>query len=364
MKLIPLLAIQSMLMSVFAGKTDTLRMIFIGDLMQHSAQTEAARKIAAKSERNESLNTKGKESYDYSGCFRYISSGFEKGDITVANMETAFAGKPYTGYPSFSSPPSFLKAAANAGIDLFLAANNHIGDKGNSGILKTISLFDSLHVRYSGIYRDRTERDVLHPLEIDIKGFRIAILNYTYGTNGVAVKPPLIVNLIDTSEMAADLERCSRTGYDLTVVCIHWGDEYSLKSSPRQEMLAGFLTSRGADVVIGSHPHVPQNITVNKLEPSGDISSIVYYSLGNAISNMSAPYTRIGQMAVIRAVKDTFGRVSLLDPVTEYIWTARPGTFDDNYSIIPVSVFSAKPEAFRIRAEYDNMMYYYSRLKK
>ncbi|MCK9305712.1 MAG: CapA family protein [Bacteroidales bacterium] len=361
MKTIFLLAIPLMLISVFPGKRDTLNMIFIGDIMQHSSQIESARKIAQKKKTETGVNG---ERYDYTGCFRFLKETLNKADITVANMESTFAGEPFTGYPSFSSPPSLLKAAVEAGTDIFLTANNHINDKGSRGIEKTIRLFDSLGIKYTGVSRSRQERENTHPLVIESKGFRIAILNYTYGTNGVAVKPPYMVNLIDTAEIASDLKRCNSGRYDLTVVCIHWGNEYSLSESSLQREIAGFIISLGGDVIIGSHPHVPQPLVINKSADGAEIASVIFYSLGNAISNMSAPYTRIGQMAVIRAVKDPLGKARLLEPDMEYIWTARPGAIDDNYTIIPVSSFAGKPGEFKVRADYDKMMYYYSLLKK
>ncbi len=341
-------------LSVFASKADTLRIIFIGDIMQHTAQIESARKASAAGI---------KKNYDYTGCFRHIHKRFSQADVVVANMETTFAGAPYTGYPSFSSPPSLLTDANNSGIDVFLAANNHICDKGERGLKKTIDLYDSLKIQYTGIYRNREEQIAKKTLIITGKDFRIALLNYTYGTNGIPVNASYQVNFTDTSAMAEDLERSGTLGCDLVVVCIHWGTEYNLKFSPSQEKIAKFLLSKGVNVIIGSHPHVPQPVAVS-VGGDGEIKSVVYYSLGNAISNMTAPYTRIGLMAEISVTRDSSDKAVLLPPSTEYIWTSRPGTIDDSFSILPVSTFSEKPSLFRSRAEYDKMMYYYLQLKK
>jgi len=354
MKARSLFTILFLILSVFASKADTLRIIFIGDIMQHASQIESARKASA---------ANGKKDYDYTVCFSHLQERFSQADAVVANMETTFAGSPYTGYPSFSSPSSLLKDACGSGINIFLTANNHICDKGERGLKKTVELYDSLKIRYTGIYRNKEEELAKNPLLITEKGFRIALLNYTYGTNGIPVKAPYLVNITDTSAMKEDIERSGTLGCDLIVVCIHWGTEYNLNFSPAQEKIAKYLISKGVSVIIGSHPHVPQPVAVSE-EEDGEIKSVVYYSLGNAISNMTAPYTRIGLMAEIAVTRDSCDKIVLLPPSTEYLWTSRPGTIDDNFSVLPISTFSENPSLFRNRSEYDKMMYYYLQLKK
>jgi poly-gamma-glutamate synthesis protein (capsule biosynthesis protein) len=355
MKALFLLSFQLLFTGVFATQSDTLRLLFIGDIMQHYEQVESSRRKAK--------IPLQKEWYDYSGCFRYVKERFAQADITIANMETTFAGKPYTGYPSFSSPPSLLQAAHENGIDIFLTANNHICDKGRNGLEKSIRLYDSLKIPFTGIYRSRAEELEKNPMVIEKKGFRIALLNYTCGTNGAAPPAPYVVNMADTANMSMDIARSKALDPDLIIVCVHWGAEYKRVHNQQQEMIAKFLNNKGVPVIIGSHPHVPQEKQV-VFSPEGKVLSITYYSLGNAISNMTAPFTRIGMMAEISLCRDSSGKADILPPQTEYVWTSRPGLFNDNYTILPVARYADSAGLFRSRTEYDRMMHYHSEIDR
>lgn len=314
-------------MSTFPIQEDTLKLLFIGDIMQHQAQIDAAL-----------VKGSGKKEtpvYDYSSYFVQLKGRFEKADLTIANMETTFAGPPYSGYPNFNSPHSLLTASVESGIDIFLAANNHTCDKGRRGLSGTIGLYDSLGVLYTGIYRNSEEEIEHNPLIVNIKDFKIAFLNYTYGTNGIPVPPPFVVKLLDTSAIKTDLARAKALNPDFIIVCPHWGEEYKLVHSAQQERMESFFYSNGADLIIGSHPHVPQDYNIIKTD-SITISHITIYSLGNAISNMTAPNTRVGMMAGIMLYKGENGSRGILEPKIEYIWTSRPKMFERNFSIIPI----------------------------
>ena len=110
--LIPLLLFGSV--TLFAQKRITL--LFVGDLMQHQAQIDAARRSDG--------------SYDYRHCFSAIQPVVAEADLAVANLEVTLAGKPYRGYPAFSAPDAFLHAVKECGFDILLTANNHCLDRG------------------------------------------------------------------------------------------------------------------------------------------------------------------------------------------------------------------------------------------
>lgn len=260
--------------------------VFAGDMMQHKEQIQSAFRDST--------------TYRYDECLRGISHLTEQADVAVCNMEATFGGEPYTGYPAFSAPDEFASAIADAGFDIFLTANNHCLDKGRKGLVRTLDVLDSLNIRHLGTYRNQAERDSLHPMVLDVNGIRVALLNYTYGTNGIPVPSPCIVNLIDTVQMANDLYKARRQNAGCIIVCIHWGEEYHFTQNREQENLAKWLISHGADHIIGSHPHVIQPVALLPEKSDGTSRHIVAYSLGNMISNMSATGTDTGLMLEVR----------------------------------------------------------------
>ena len=173
-------------------QTDTLSLLFAGDLMQHQGQINAARTATG--------------GYDYSSYFEYVKDEIQSADFAIANLEVTLGGKPYKGYPAFSAPDEYLTAIHNAGFNVLITANNHSLDRGRKGLERTIQLIDSLKIPHAGTYLNAEERENKYPLLLEKKGFRIAILNYTYGTNGIPVTPPNIVNYIDTTIISKDIE--------------------------------------------------------------------------------------------------------------------------------------------------------------
>ena len=269
---------------------DTVSVIFLGDIMQHGQQLTAA---------------KTKEGYDYLPCFAALAPRLKAADLSVVNIETAFAGAPYTGYPVFSSPDALISDLKTSGVQLFLTANNHICDQGQKGLVRSLDLFDSTGILHTGTFRSPVERSQRYPLVVERKGIRIAFLCYSYGTNGFAVPAPFVVNLIDTATIAKDILHAQQMRPDFIVACMHWGEEYKEQQSAHQKMLARFLTRNGVDIVIGAHPHVPQGMEVVRLA-SGEIKNIIAYSLGNVVSNMTLPNTQIGLLAEIKFMKHGF----------------------------------------------------------
>ncbi len=354
MKLVSFVILHSLVASLFIPEGDTLKILFLGDIMQHQAQLDAAQ------ERGRAKLNSG--TYDYSPYFKHLQSRFDQADLRVANMETTFAPAPYSGYPNFSSPSSLLSESKKSGIDLFLAANNHSCDKGKRGIHGSISLYDSLKVLYTGIYKNETDEIEHNPLIVEIRGFRIAFLNYTYGTNGIPVPPPFIIKQLDSNVIKKDIARTKEKDPDFIIACLHWGTEYVLYHSEEQEKWAKLFNKEGVNIIIGSHPHVAQDIDI-KRELSGEISGITAYSLGNAISNMTALYTRLGMIFQLNLVKNWLGECRIIAPKYEYIWTTRPGTLEKNFSIIPVEDYVDKPHKLHNRDDYIKMKNQYLKVK-
>lgn len=307
----------------FAQKADTLSLLFVGDLMQHRAQIEAAQ------------TQRG--TFNYSGCFKQIEPELEKNDLAIANLEVAFGGKPYTGYPSFSAPDEFLYSIHKAGFDVLTTANNHCLDRGKYGMERTLNLLDSLHIDHAGTYRNEKERAQRYPLLIEKGGFRIALLNYTYGTNGIKVNPPSIVNYIDKQQIRKDILKARLMKPDAIIACIHWGIEYHLHPRKEEQELAQWMLRLGVDHIIGSHPHViqPIQLITDSLKPS---QHVIAYSLGNFISNMSAPQTD-GGLAVKLVLRKVENKTRLQSCQYAFIWTSRSSLSSNrDFQVYPASV--------------------------
>lgn len=313
--------------------SDTLRLLFVGDLMQHQGQIDAARTARG---------------YDYSACFAYVKEVISQADFAVANLEVTLGGKPYRGYPAFSAPDEYLTAIHNAGFNVLLTANNHCLDRGRKGLERTLRLIDSLHIPAAGTYTDIEDRRTRYPLLLEKKGFRIALLNYTYGTNGIPVPSPAVVNLIDTTVIAQDIEKARQLHPDVLLACMHWGVEYQSLPGKEQQKLAQWLFAKGVDHIIGAHPHVVQPIEVHTDSLTRQ-KRLVAYSLGNFISNMSARRTDGGLMLQMEFVKngaekekksrEEEKRGAQLKKCEYYlVWTDRPiHSKKKNHQILPIN---------------------------
>ncbi len=300
---------------------DTLRLLFVGDLMQHQGQINAAR------------TAKG---YDYSTCFEYVKEEISRANLAIANLEVTLGGKPYKGYPAFSAPDEFLTAIHDAGFNVLVTANNHSLDRGRPGLERTIQLIDTLKIPHAGTYINSEAREKEYPLLLEKNGFRIALLNYTYGTNGIPGTPPNIVNYIDTTIIAKDIEAGKALNPDAIIACMHWGIEYQSLPDKEQKFLADWLLRKGVDHVIGSHPHVVQPIEVRTDSLTND-KHLIVYSLGNFISNMSARRTDGGLMVRMELVKDSTTRLNNCE--YSLVWTARPmQSGKKNHQLLPVNL--------------------------
>lgn len=281
-----LITLISLLYSVTLSSQERITLLFVGDLMQHQAQIDAARTSGGK--------------YDYSSYFSLVKKEISRADIAIGNLEVTLGGKPYRGYPTFSAPDEYLQAIKDAGFDVLLTANNHCLDRGKKGLERTIAQMDSLSIPHAGTYRNSMERRQHYPLFIRKKGFCIAILNYTYGTNGIKASAPNIVNYINKETILKDIHSAQAVRPDAIIACMHWGEEYQSLPNHAQRELADWLLEQGVTHIIGSHPHVIQPMELRK---DGNQQHAVVYSLGNFISNMSTANTDGGLIFTLELEK-------------------------------------------------------------
>ena len=310
--------------------------------MMHKAQIDAA--------------ARGWDKY-----FTYIEDVINDADLAVANMEFTLAGEPYSGYPAFSAPDDFAEHLAKCGFDVFLCANNHIFDKGSTGAARTLEKYKILGEKYGIIYTGLTEssedREKNISLTVIRKGMKISLINMTYGTNlGATGHWPKVLYQSEKETISKIISR-SEKECDITIALPHWGTEYELIHSETQEVTAKWMIDKGVDLIIGSHPHVAQDV--------GKINGVeVAYSLGNLVSNMSAANTQLGLMATIKIARDTNGDIVLLPLELSYLWCSRPGGLTNSYTVIPVEEFIGKRDLWLNDWDYEKMITTYERVRK
>ena len=243
-------------------------------------------------------------SLDYTSLYANIKPDIEKADIAVIDQETILGGDSfeYTGYPLFNSPWEIGDAAIDAGFDIFNCATNHTMDMGWAGIEKELEYFsDKENVVALGINAD--ERDYNTITYYEKNSITFALLNYTFGTNGISLPEdkPWCVNLLDEEKVTADIKE-AREHADVVIVFPHWGTENSHEVSDYQREYTQLFSDLGVDIVIGCHPHVLQPVEWVTNETTGK-RMIVYYSLGNFISHQIELDQLCGGMAQLTIEK-------------------------------------------------------------
>ena len=209
-------------------------------------------------------------------------------DLHIVNQETILGGTEMGlgGYPAFNSPQEIGDAEVKAGFNIILHATNHTLDRGLSGVNNTIEFWKTKHpdTTYLGIHD--SEEDAKNIYVYEKQGFNVAVLNYTYGTNGIAIpsSAPYCVDTFDDEAKVRDDIRRAHKLADMVIVCPHWGTEYVYESTSYQDQWTNVFLEEGVDVVLGTHPHVIEPVKEFTRESDGH-KMVVYYSLGNFVSN-------------------------------------------------------------------------------
>ncbi|MFM7016470.1 MAG: CapA family protein [Bacteroidota bacterium] len=288
----------------------TFTLLFGGDMMGHQPLINAAC--------NDSLNN-----YDYLPWFQFMAPYINQCSWACANLEVTLAGEPYSGYPQFSSPDEYALSLKNAGFDFLVNANNHSQDRGSRGLERTIKVLDSIGIAHAGTYVDTISFHKDYPAIINIADCKIAILNYTYGTNGLVVKNPNMVNLIDSATMIKAIDKAKSLGAQFVIPVMHWGIEYEIKENAEQQHIAEILANGGADAIIGMHPHVVEPIKYIPVKSrKSNVDSIpVAYSLGNYLSNQRDRYTDGGIMVrlTIQRINNKYS-IAAIDYLPFWLW--------------------------------------------
>lgn len=271
-----------------------IELIMVGDMLIHTNVLKSG------------LNADGIYHFDH--LFKNILSDIQDADIRIVNQETILAGEELgiSDYPLFNSPFALGDAEVRAGFNVILHATNHSLDKGLEGIERCYDYWLTSHPNIPVLGINKTEDDYNRIYIYEKNDFRIAILNYTFESNVMPIpkNKPYCLNIFNRQKMLVDIETAKKSA-DMVVVCPHWGTEYIYSTDADQREWTNFFLSAGVDVVIGTHPHVLEPVEM-LCSPEGH-QMLVYYSLGNFISDQSQMPRDIGGMAKITLVKDKNG---------------------------------------------------------
>lgn len=260
-----------------------ISLIMVGDVLLHDPLQESG------------LQPDG--SYNYDHFFAHTKDLISTADLALVNQEVILGGTELglSGYPTFNGAFEVGDALVKAGFDVICHATNHALDKGETGLLNCLSFWQSSYpdIAVLGIHDSQESRDSIYLYQQD--GVTIAILNYTYGTNGIALPQPYEVDLLEEDQVVADLQKADELA-DFVIVAPHWGTEYTHVPSEEQEYWAEIFLENGVDLVLGTHPHVIQ--PVEWLEDDAGNRMLVYYSLGNFINFTSDSGDGVRQRAV------------------------------------------------------------------
>jgi len=271
--------------------------IMVGDILLHTPVEKAA------------LQEDG--SYKYDAIFANLTEEISAADLAIVNQEVIIGGEELgiSGYPAFNAAYSAGDALVDAGFDVICHGTNHALDKGRRGLLNCISFWKENYtdIAVLGIHDSKESQDNVYIYEQE--GVKIAILNFTYGTNGIPLPEdmPFAVDLLQENKVVEQI-RLAEELADFTIVCPHWGTEYQLVHSSNQEKWAKIFAENGVDLVIGTHPHVIQPVEWITIEETGH-EMLVYYSLGNFVnwtseSGAGIANRMVGGMAEISIVMD------------------------------------------------------------
>ena len=309
-------------------KDTTISLCVVGDIMCHNTQY------------NDAYNS-STDTYDFSHVFSNIADKLQSADLTIGNLETTFAGseRGYSSYPTFNTPDALAVNLRAIGFDVLSTANNHSLDKGFSGLSRTLDVLDENGISHMGTYA--SEEDSNEILVKDVNGVKIAMLSYTYGTNGIPVPSgkEFCINLIDKDKIKSDLDKAKALEVDLITVNMHWGAEYRLKPTTEQENLADFLFKNGVDLIFGSHPHVlePMEKRTITLEDGTEKEVFLIYSLGNFVSGQTKEYTNLSVILDLEITKRAEGNITI-DKVeyTPIYVDMRSSSADERFKILDI----------------------------
>lgn len=347
-------------------KKTTATILAVGDIMFHAPQIKAAYIPA-------------NQTYDFSSVFQYVKKYIDSADIAIGNFETVTYGNEigFFGFPRFNSPVETLEAIKDAGFDILNTANNHALDQGREGLINTIDYIQSYGMKNIGTYKEASNTVYIE----EVEGIKLAFMSYCYGFNGLEgllteEEQDYMVSKIDEEKIKSDIEFAKSLESDAIIIFIHWGNEYQREPSAYQVELGRKMIEWGANIILGTHPHVIQK---SEIIEYGGKNNFIIYSMGNFLSNqrevtMGNRYTEDGIMVEIELEKDLLEEKTIIKDIRYIPTWVRRYEKDNNltYSIIPIEEFLAdeelklilKPnERIRINESFEDTMEVMSEFK-
>ena len=294
----------------------------------------------------------GPGGYDFRPVYQAIADRVAGADIAVLNQEAPIASDaaPVASYPRFCSPTQLGDQLIQLGFDVFFCANNHVFDQGTAGARAQLDYFRQKGVLSPGL--STGDDDGISLLERN--GIRFAFLAYTYGVNVSPEGDEPHVVLFSQEEIIRRQVELARRQADVVVVSAHWGAEGSTEVTHGQRELAQKLSGWGADIILGSHPHVLQ--TLETLERADGGRTLVAYSLGNLVSHQTEPSHLVGGLLSVTVTVGEGGTVRtdarLCPVITHY------GERGQDVRILPLEAYSAQlAQSHGARAEGFSLPY-------
>lgn len=302
------------------------KVFMVGDALIHSAVYEDARQSDG--------------TYDFTSMLSSIKPISSKYDLAYYNQETILGGKDlgYSNYPRFNSPQEVGDAFVDAGFNLVSLATNHTMDKGEQGVLNSVSYWKTKSgVVSSGQWSSDEERNQSITTIHEVNNIKYAFISYTIWTNGLNTPTgkEYLNNVYSEEKAKADIDAV-RDKVDFVIVAMHWGTEYSFKVDAKQEEIANYLSSLGVDLIIGAHPHVIQTV-----EYINNKKTFVVYSLGNFISDQNDidNFTGLAFEVTLKKHVDVDDRVtnSVVEPKAELVYTTTTKVrgVNHNFKVVP-----------------------------
>ena len=296
----------------------SLDLFMVGDALLHGAVNYAAQTS---------------EEYDYSGMLDSLKPILSGYDLKYYNQETILGGD-YLGissYPRFNTPQAFGNYMVDdLGFNMVSLANNHALDMNEEGILNSLEYWKQKDVYIAGCNESFEQQQTINVYELNNISF--AFLSYTYGTNGLIAPEgkEYLVNVYTEDMLKKDISKANEMA-DVVIVSMHWGNEYQHNPSDEQQHLAKLIADSGADIIIGSHPHVIQPVTWID-------DTIVYYSLGNLISAQDSLPSLIGMMGSLKITKSVIDGevdIEISQPKADLLYTY----YNNDYTTFKVYTF-------------------------
>ena len=227
--------------------------------------------------------------YDYTNAFMDVAPIFSEADLAFLNFEGNLYGQPY-GTATVSAPQELMVSLKNAGIDLVQMANSTAIYNGVSGLQTTLANIRNAGIEPVGAYSSNSEFNKNSGYTIcEVQGLKLAFVAFTKGFSGLGLPAGSedCVNLLyedyyenyeklNTDKINKVLKAVSAEKPDLIIGLLHWGSEFNDAISDTQERIASLMKKNGVDVIIGTHPHLVQEIAYD--EATGFFCA---YSLGD-----------------------------------------------------------------------------------